>query len=262
MASQPINPKTNNPYRPMHLPPPTTLPLRHCSHNEDSTPIDESSCLLSLVSPNPELKRNKEHYILATADPPSPEKVAASSTGDAKKRKRDEYEAVEAMRRAKSLRISARAVPGVPIIYVKRSVMILEPMSTPSEDVREGFERGKFRAGLDGDSTLGKRKRGEDEGKKKAGAKKAKGPNPLSAKKPKKRAKEGDKQAPIKREARDRLVAESAKDGPENGPEQQQDGETAPKPKRKRRHNKSAKRDGGEDDGAGPSETAAAESME
>src|SRR5699024_11198772 len=82
MASQPINPKTNNPYRPMHLPPPTTLPLRHCSHNEDSTPIDESSCLLSLVSPNPELKRNKEHYILATADPPSPEKVAASSTGD------------------------------------------------------------------------------------------------------------------------------------------------------------------------------------
>lgn len=258
MASQPINPRTNAPYRPIHLPPPTTLPLRHCSHNEDSTPIDETSCLLSLLSPNPGSKKNKEHYVLATADPPAPEKVAAS-TADAKKRKRGVDEAEDAMRRAKALRISARAVPGVPIIYVKRSVMILEPMSTPSEDVREDVERGKFRAGLDGDTSLGKRKRSDEEGKKKGGVKKAKGPNPLSAKKPKKRANEGDASGPSKRENKERGVIEAKEVA--DGPEKSQDGDAAPKPKRKRRHHKGAKRDG-DDDGAGQGEAAVAESMD
>ncbi|KAL2868689.1 uncharacterized protein BJX67DRAFT_371101 [Aspergillus lucknowensis] len=234
MANQPTNPRTQNTVRPDFLPPPTTLPLRHCSHNEDSTPIDEASCLLSLLSPLSDVKRNKEHYILATADPPTPkDSNSAHETG--KKRKRDALdEGAQAIRRAQALRRGARSIPGVPIVYVKRSVMILEPMSTPSEGVREGVEQGKFRVGLNQDPG----KKGDGSKKKKKDLKKAKEPNPLSVKKPKKRA--ADKGGLKKThnsgdvEARDRSLG----DGPEKATE---DGEAAPKVKRRRRHNKATK---------------------
>ncbi|KAJ5670721.1 rRNA processing protein [Penicillium maclennaniae] len=170
---------------PAPSPHPTELPLRHCSHNADSTPIDEVECLLSLLSPSTEVKKNKDHYILATADPII--KKNDKNDGQRKRKTEEEREAERAMRRAKALRVQARSIPGVPIIYVKRSVMVLEPMSTPSENIRDGVERGKFRAGLD-DPSLGKRKR-EDEAEplvKIPGLKKAKGPNPLSVKKAKK----------------------------------------------------------------------------
>ncbi|CAG8324557.1 unnamed protein product [Penicillium salamii] len=226
MAAQPINPKTEKPYRPLFLPPPTELPLRHCSHNADSTPIDEIECLLSLLSPSSDVKKNKEHYILATAEP-----ILRKTNPNEPKRKwktEDDRKEEEAMRRSKTLRSSARSIPGVPIIYVKRSVMVLEPMSNPSEMVRDGHERGKFRAGLDVDPSLGKRKRdGEDDDEeesdeepKKKRTPKVKQPNPLSMKKAKKRP---DTAAPKKKEA-------PAK--PEG------DDEAASKPKRKRRHNK------------------------
>ena len=271
MASQPINPKTNAPYRPTHLPPPTTLPLRHCSHNEDSTAIDEVECLLSLFSPSAESKKNKEHYILATADPADPEKVAAKTTGDNKAKRRAELDAQEAVHRARNLRSRARDIPGVPIVYVKRSVMVLEPMSRPSEGVRDGYEQGKFRVGLDADSALGKRKRGDnadgdaekkDSKKKKSG--KAKGPNPLSMKKPKKRE---DPNAAPKKEMRkdegpkDAGNSETAGDAPEP----KEGDPNASKPKRRRRHHR-AKGEGGGDAGGEPSngaETAApTDSME
>lgn len=245
MASQPINPKTNNPYRPTHLPPPTILPLRHCSHNEDSTPIDEVECLLSLLSPSKEVKRNKEHYTLATADPPAP---AKADSGDGKKRKRGADEGRDALRRAQKLRIGARSIPGVPIVYVKRSVMILEPMSTPSEEVRDGVENRKFRVGLNDEAVLGKRKRTEDgeEKKKKRGPKKPKGPNPLSVKKPKKKPAEtasGPKQEKRKEQKLDEAPDRTNDDG-ESG---------APKPKRRRRHHKSSKGDGNDDHAGEPS---------
>ena len=246
MASQPINPKTQAPYRPAHLPPPTELPLRHCSHNEDSSPIDEISCLLSLFSPsqNQDSKKNKEHYILATADPPAPEKTTALPASDAKKRKRDVGgEADEGLKRAKALRFGARSIPGVPVVYVKRSVMVLEPMSTQSQDVRESFEKGKLRAGIEGNSSLGKRKRGADDGKnRKAGVKKAKGPNPLSVKKPKNRANESAASGESKQVKRG--DADETKGSAVEITESQKEGEaTAPKSKRKRRHHKSAKQD-------------------
>lgn len=247
MASQPINPKTQSPFRPTHLPPPTELPLRHCSHNEDSTPIDESACLLSLFSPSPDSKKNREHYILATADPPSPEKVAASAASESRKRKRElEEDAEEAMRKAKALRVAARAVPGVPVVYVKRSVMVLEPMSEPSVDVREGVERGKFRAGIEEKGGLGKRKRDNEDGKRKGGVKKAKGPNPLSMKKPKSR----DPGTP-RREKQSTITGGKEQDDDGDRPDREREAESAPKPKRKRRHNKSAKRDD-EADPTGP----------
>ncbi|EPS29641.1 hypothetical protein PDE_04591 [Penicillium oxalicum 114-2] len=244
-AAQPINPKTGKHFRPIHLPPPTVLPLRHCSHNPESEPIDEIDCLLSLLSPNAEAKKNKEHYILATADP-AVKKSDNNNDNQQRKRKRDEERQEEqALRRARNLRIRARSIPGVPIIYVKRSVMVLEPMSTPSENVREGVERDKFRVGLPQPET--KPEEGQEGAPKKKipGLKKAKGPNPLSVKKPKKRTAEptGSKQAnkrPASEAPRDNKPAEQA--GGEEG--------DAPKTKRRRRHHKSGPREGDEADPA------------
>lgn len=128
--------------------------------------------------------------------------------------------------------------------------MVLEPMSTPSETVRDGVEKDKFRAGLDVEPSLGKRKRegeGEGEKKKKPGLKKAKGPNPLSVKKPKKRAAEsGSGTAPKK--AKSKTDAGEATEGNGDVPENA-DGEEAgvAKTKRRRRHHKSAPREGQED---------------
>lgn len=108
------------------------------------------------------------------------------------------------------VRRKLREIPGVPLVYVKRSVMVMEPMAEGSLGIREGLERGKFKAGLKGRNLSGvKRKRegddavntgravgsqdapppeGEDDGEralKKRKAKGPKGPNPLSVKKSK-----------------------------------------------------------------------------
>jgi hypothetical protein len=114
-------------------------------------------------------------------------------------------------------------------------------MSTPSENVREGVERDKFRVGLPEpqpkteDAAEGAAK------KKIPGLKKAKGPNPLSMKKPKKRAAEsGASKAPKK---------DSTEGSRENETGDQPDGEDAgaPKNKRRRRHHKSGPREENED---------------
>ncbi|KAL3481136.1 hypothetical protein BJX99DRAFT_243788 [Aspergillus californicus] len=230
MKNQPTNPRTNNQVRPEFLPPPTTLPLRHCSHNADSTPVDETTCLLSLLSPLTGVKRNKEHYILATSDPPA----GKSSGQDAgQKRKRGDDEAFQALLRAQALRRGARSIPGVPIVYVKRSVMILEPMSAPSDGIREGVEQDKFRAGL----TDSRKTAGADAGaggdgekkKKKRELNKTKAPNPLSMKKPKKR--EGD----LKPKG-DNQVRKAG----EEDEKAADDADAGPKTKRRRRHHKGA----------------------
>jgi U3 small nucleolar RNA-associated protein 23 len=236
LAAQPINPKTNQPYRPRHLPPPTELPLRHCSHNPESSPIDEVDCLLSLLSPNAEVKKNKEHYILATADAP----VKKVDKNDAqRKRKRDEEREEErALRRSQMLRLRARQIPGVPIIYVKRSVMVLEPLSTRSETVRDGAEKAKFRYGLD-DPSLEKAE--EEETKKKRGPK-VKAPNPLSVKKSKKKETGPAKEKSQKKVAEDDDVPEK-EDGDDAG---------AAKPKRRRRHHKSGAAFSNDNDDAAP----------
>jgi U3 small nucleolar RNA-associated protein 23 len=164
--------------RPDFLPPPTALPLRYCKHKndagEDLGVLDESHCLLDLLAGQPkgnEQPKNKQHYILATAD--------------AEEREQRRKGFVDVRERA-------RMVPGVPIVYVKRSVMILEEMSGASEMSKWGQEKEKFREGL-----LGKRKR-EDEDDEllkdlmddaveapRRGLKKAKGPNPMSVMKKK-----------------------------------------------------------------------------
>lgn len=255
MAAQPINPKTGQHYRPLHLPPPTEVPLRHCSHNQESSPIDEVECLLSLLSPTPGTKKNKEHYTLATADPPAAKKADKNDSAQHRRRKREEErEEEQAMRRAKSLRIGARSIPGVPIIYVKRSVMVLEPMSTPSEAIRDGVELSKLRAGLDAEPTLGKRKRetGGDgdaapEKKKKPGMKKIKGPNPLSVKKSKKKV---EPSGPAKSSQKDQSQPDRAgpKEAVADASEKPEGEESATaKTKRRRRHHKGGPREGNDD---------------
>ena len=103
------------------------------------------------------------------------------------------------------IRQKLRAIPGVPLVYINRSVMILEPMASTSVKVKEGEEKAKIRAGLKtrrGATLAGageKRKRDDEEGeesaqteggaepvKKKVKAKGPKGPNPLAVKKAKK----------------------------------------------------------------------------
>lgn len=105
-----------------------------------------------------------------------------------------------------------RGIRGVPLIYIKRSVMILEPMADESVQVRAKEERSKFRAEIK--NTIGKRKREdagddaekaekkidettEDQKKKKKKGHGPKGPNPLAvqkAKKPKTEGKQSQKE--------------------------------------------------------------------
>ncbi|PYI19256.1 hypothetical protein BO86DRAFT_388701 [Aspergillus japonicus CBS 114.51] len=278
MANQPLHPRTNNPMRPHFLPPPTEVPLRHCSHNEDSTPIDEVECLLSLLSPTTEVKKNKEHYILATADAPAAaekEKERAAIAAGRKRKRGPDREAETAIQKSRELRQGARAIPGVPIVYVKRSVMVLEPMSGPSEDIRDGVEQGKFRAGLSEEA----RKKAEakaaaaasgdtkNNSGKKPGMKKAKGPNPLSMKKPKKRTAEGGAAATAAPQPKRKDADADGTEGgnaAEGGADADADA-AAPKAKRRRRHhNKGAKQEDGNEAGesAAAAVPAAGDAME
>lgn len=77
-----------------------------------------------------------------------------------------------------------RQIPGVPMIYIKRAVMVMEPTSPATLNKRNALERGK----LGGMERLGKRKQRDedDEDKPKKKKKGAKEPNPLSIKKKKK----------------------------------------------------------------------------
>lgn len=183
--------------RPEFLPPPTELPLRHCKHNEEGTVIEEHECLVDLLGGEVrgnQVPKNKQHFVLA--DAPEIEAQSKMKSDDrSRKRKRDEAEGLVDVREL------ARAIPGVPIVYVKRSVMVLEEMSGASLGIRGKGEREKLREGLIGGAER-KRKRGEEDeeseeerrngqegaavaaAKQKAG-KKVKAPNPLSVMKKK-----------------------------------------------------------------------------
>jgi U3 small nucleolar RNA-associated protein 23 len=174
---------------------------RRCGHHELEEPMSELDCLRSVVDPK-DSGTNKHRYVIATQD-------------------------VEVR---KWMRAN---VAGVPMIYISRSVMILEPMSGRTEDVKNAEEKRKYRAGLRdtrAKSAGAKRKReeeeeddddndddndedvGEQNGEiqngetakalppKKRKIKGPKGPNPLSVKKAKKEKKEkhGRPKIPVK----------------------------------------------------------------
>jgi U3 small nucleolar RNA-associated protein 23 len=159
---------------------------RRCDHRPEEfpEPLSAVECLSSVVDPKGS-KTNKHRY------------VVASQQVDVRK--------------------AMRAVMGVPLVYINRSVMIMEPMAGATVQNRDREEREKFRAGLKGGRGSGsqgmKRKRDEDDNdggrpsdlqnnesiageaaakKKRTHGKGPKGPNPLSVKKSKKAA-DGEK---------------------------------------------------------------------
>ena len=146
--------------RPEWLPHPTEMPLRYCKHKDEegneleAGALSEERCLLDLVSgqvKGGQEVKNKQHFVVATAD-----RFEGHEKEDGKKR----YPTSSAG--GVQLRERIRQVPGVPIVYVKRSVMILEELSGASEAVRRQGEREKIKEGL-GLGNDRKRKRGEDE---------------------------------------------------------------------------------------------------
>lgn len=178
---------------------------RRCGHHPDEypEPLSTLECFQSVIDPK-DTGENKHRYVVASQN--------------------------------HELRRTLRGVRGVPLIYIKRSVMILEPMSDESVQIRAREERKKFRAGLK--PTIGKRKReekedGEDDAagnpggegggetasgingssaeatKKKKKRPGPKGPNPLSVQKAKKKSQPStkeeqtrDAEAPAKRKRR------------------------------------------------------------
>lgn len=128
---------------------------RRCNHppKEAKPPIE---CLQSVVSVN---GNNKHRYVVASQDP--------------------------------SIRKKLRQVPGVPLIYMNRSVMVMEPLSKTSgafsraqekEKLFKGLNDPKY-AGLPAEEEGGKTDNGTEVSKNKR--KGPKGPNPLSIKKKK-----------------------------------------------------------------------------
>ncbi|RBR07727.1 uncharacterized protein FIESC28_10521 [Fusarium coffeatum] len=162
-----------------------TLERRRCGHHPDDypEPLGTKECLRSVVDPK-DTNQNKHRYVVASQE--------------------------------QEVRKMLRGIRGVPLIYIKRSVMILEPMADESVQVRAREERSKFRAEIK--NATGKRKRDdaddddektdkkdasttEDQKKKKKKGHGPKGPNPLAVQKSKKSKTEG--QQPRKQESSD-----------------------------------------------------------
>lgn len=153
-----------------------SLERRRCNHHTLDNPLSTLECLASVIDPKKSMT-NKNRYVVASQED--------------------------------DVRRYCRAVKGVPLVYVKRSVMVMEPMAESSVGVREGMEKGKFRSGLRGKGHVAgsKRKREnsidaepgdvqdassvnhgkgmeQEQVSKKKKLRGPKGPNPLSIKKP------------------------------------------------------------------------------
>ena len=143
---------------------------RRCGHHELEEPLSTVECLESVVDPRGS-GRNKHRYVIASQD--------------------------------QEVRKKMRTIAGVPLVYINRSVMILEPMAMATEDVRSKEEKLKMRSGLKSrrQNAVVKRKRDDDEDSvdaeaepepqverepKKRKIKGPRGPNPLSVMKAKK----------------------------------------------------------------------------
>jgi U3 small nucleolar RNA-associated protein 23 len=137
---------------------------RRCGHHELEEPLSELECISSVLDPKGS-GTNKHRYVVATQD--------------------------------REVRAKMREVAGVPLVYINRSVMVMEPMAQHSAEVREAEEKGKVRAGLKSRRgavvVSGETRKVEGEGEeatesapKRKKPKGPSGPNPLSVKKPKK----------------------------------------------------------------------------
>ncbi|KAI1776570.1 rRNA-processing protein UTP23 [Hypoxylon cercidicola] len=108
----------------------THFERRRCGHHPDEypEPLSALECLHSVVDPK-DNAANKHRYVCAINDD--------------------------------TVRSNLRQVAGTPLVYIRRSVMIMEPMATVSAKIRSKDEKSKFRAELK--TPGGKRKREDDE---------------------------------------------------------------------------------------------------
>lgn len=113
---------------------------RRCGHIEKAEP--EQECLEQCIG-----SRNKNRYIVCTQDA--------------------------------ALRSKLRDIPGVPLFYLNRSVLIMEPMSPATTVTKETREREKVGLSREEASAIGARRRVTTRPR----GKKVKQPNPLSVKK-------------------------------------------------------------------------------
>lgn len=122
---------------------------RRCGHKDHA--IDPSDCINSII----DIKgQNKHRYVVVTQD--------------------------------LDLRRKLRQIPGVPLIYMNRSVMVMEPLSRASEQKQKEYEESKLSGGLN-DKNAGLREV-QEQPEETAAKKRKKGPkepNPLSVKKKK-----------------------------------------------------------------------------
>ena len=133
---------------------------RRCNHNpkDPKTPIE---CIESIVDIKGE---NKHRYIVASQDV--------------------------------HIRRKLRRIPGVPLVHISRSVMVMEPLSDASARVSKRKEISKLYEGLNSSKKITskhaetkKEPQEEDKKPKQRGPRGPKGPNPLSMKKRKRETK-------------------------------------------------------------------------
>ena len=209
---------------------------RRCGHHPDTyaEPLSAHECVLSVVDPKGSGAGNKHRYVCAINDD--------------------------------GLRASLRQVPGVPLIFIRRSVVLMEPMAHATARVRSAEERGKFRAEIKRPGGQ-KRKRDEDEesagtgegrsgnrgpdattlksdDKKRRKPRGPKEPNPLSVKKKKKSAHQPESTSKTenhnnnnKRKEEETATAIGTNDAAAD----------QPKKKRKRKHKSGSSSGGGEE---------------
>jgi len=118
-----------------------TFERRKCNHKEA---ILGDDCVASVVG-----NMNKHRYVIATQSQP--------------------------------LRSKLRQIPAVPVVHINRSVMILEPMSETSVEVKEKAEQRQMLPSASESAKVAQSKPAEEPPRKKR--KGPKGPNPLSVKK-------------------------------------------------------------------------------
>ena len=130
-----------------------TFERRRCGHiPPDKETVSAFECITECVGPT-----NKNRYCVATQKP--------------------------------KLRAKFRSIPAIPLIYINRSVMIMEPMSKATQQIRAQIEDAKLTKGLNDASVAKRSTDGDDESNEgsekpsESRKRKIKGPNPLSVKK-------------------------------------------------------------------------------
>ena len=112
-----------------------TFERRRCGHMMDQDPLTERECMLSVVDPKGK-GENKFRYVVATND----EWLVSHWNG---KPFHEQKRACANLPCSFQQRHRLRSVVPTPLMYCRRSVMILEPMSDASQQIRDKEERQK-----------------------------------------------------------------------------------------------------------------------